>query len=181
MIRRESSWIYCCVQVAILSANVPIVSCFGWRVRLDLDSETHHHPLSSFHWFISSKKRVIMKLSHKDFPPSPTRRSLSSSLVFPLHILHLSPSLSVFFSLRPPCSLQKTAVPLGFSGFVLSSCSGKASLFLMSSASVALSPRLSTTDLLAFASLCFLSSFLSFYLLRTHTFPPPIKLLCLSD
>lgn len=58
-------------------------------------------------------------------------------------------------------SSQKRPVPLGFLSFLIAPPFRKASLSLMSSASVALSLRLSTADLLAFASLCLILSYSS--------------------
>lgn len=100
-----------------------------------------------------------------------------------LHILHLSffflPLLFCLFRLQSLFLTENTGA-IGFLSSHIVLLLRKVSPFLMSSASVALSPRLSTTDLLAFSSLCLLlppSSSSSARLYFSHL----VKLFCLLD
>lgn len=89
----------------------------------------------------------------------------------------------VFFSLLLFCLFpllcffltEKTSA-IGFLSLHIVLLLRKVSLFLMSSASVALSPRLSTTDLLAFASLCLRLSLSSSSALSPYKAPLSLRL-----
>lgn len=120
-------------------------------------------------------------------------RTLLPSSVLPLHeseeitlnlLCFLLPlclcSIFVFFSLLlfcllllPSFFLTEKISATGFLSLHIVLLLRKVSLFLMSSASVALSLRLSTTDLLAFGSFCLL---LSLLILCTLFLSLPIKL-----
>lgn len=141
--------------------SVPIVSCCSWLLGVNVDRDTHifdEHTITKF--FL----RIFL-------PPSLFEEIAFILLCFPLRV-SAPHSQFFFFSLLLFCLLSLQSFFLtennGATGFLLVHIVlplRKVSLFLMSSASVALSLRLFTNDLLAFASLCLLLALPPFSLL----------------